>query len=222
MAVTGRFCATASAQQQQQQAGSSESETDGEASKGKSTGLMADEPPVGSRKNIVIMSSTTKGVYVHQNYRIGSWYFFATDFMFYFVAALGTFIGSQLFVRYRVAKLATVQQTKLGENLLDQRTRDLLTDVESLRKKDPLRLEDEANKFHELFWNRRANAVADVNKEKRSVEISRGLMQGEARGTDMSEWLGAKQKDDEERELARRTHDYIQGFHQHLKSKRLI
>ncbi|EPY26220.1 hypothetical protein STCU_01379 [Strigomonas culicis] len=50
----------------------------------------------------------------------------------------------------------------------------------------------------------------------------RGKMQGEARGTDMTEWLGAKEKDEEEREVARRTQDYIQGFHQHLKSKRLI
>lgn len=132
------------------------------------------------------------------------------------------FVGSQVYVRYKVAKRQTAESAKLGESLLDNRTRDLLGDVENLRNKDPLRLESEANQFHEIFWKRRAKAVSDVRQETRTIEIARGEMQGVARGTDMSEWLGAKKKDEEEREVARRTHDYIQGFHQHLKAKRLI
>ena len=132
------------------------------------------------------------------------------------------FVGTQVIARYRVAKLQTATQAQLGENLLDQRTRDLLSDIEVLRKKDPIRLEHEANMYHEQFWKRRAVAVAESRSQVRNLEIQRGKMQGEARGTDMTEWLGAKAKDDEEREVARRTQDYFQGFHQHLKSKRLI
>lgn len=45
-----------------------------------------------------------------------------------------------MFARYRIAKAQTAAQAQLGENLLDQRTRDLLSDIETLRKKDPLRL----------------------------------------------------------------------------------
>eukprot|EP00658_Telonema_sp_P-2_P016147 TRINITY_DN16254_c0_g1_i1.p1 TRINITY_DN16254_c0_g1~~TRINITY_DN16254_c0_g1_i1.p1 ORF type:complete len:172 (+),score=48.15 TRINITY_DN16254_c0_g1_i1:12-527(+) len=131
-------------------------------------------------------------------------------------------VSTQSTGRYRIAKEQTASQAQLGENLLDQRTRDLLSDIESLRSKDPLRLENEANIFHEQFWKRRAKAIANQRNERRSAELTRGLLQGEARGTDMTEWLGAKAKDDQEREVARRTHDYIQGFHQHLKTKRLI
>jgi hypothetical protein len=131
-------------------------------------------------------------------------------------------IGTMFITRARHALMNTATKAQLGENLLDQRTRDLLNDIETLRVKDPLRLENEANAFHEMFWQTRAKIVAEQRHGRRSAEISRGLLQGEARGTDMTEWLGAKAKDDQEREVARRTHDYIQGFHQHLKSKRLI
>lgn len=174
------------------------------------------------RRNIVVLSNTTKAVYIHPTNHIASWYWFITDFHKWFVGAVFLFVGSQVLARYRVAKMQTVVQAQLGENLLDQRTRDLLSDIEVLRRKDPLRLEQEANVFHEQFWKRRALAVAESRNEVRRVELQRGVLQGEARGTDMTEWMGAKAKDDEEREVARRTQDYIQGFHQHLKSKRLI
>ncbi|GET92948.1 hypothetical protein, conserved [Leishmania tarentolae] len=184
-------------------------------------GSAADEelPP---RRNIVVLSNTTKAVYVHPTNHIASWYWFITDFHKWFVGIVFLFVGTQVIARFRVSKLQTATQAQLGENLLDQRTRDLLSDIEVLRKKDPIRLEHEANMYHEQFWKRRAMAVAKSRNEVRSLEIQRGKMQGEARGTDMTEWLGAKAKDDEEREVARRTQDYIQGFHQHLKSKRLI
>ncbi|KAK7200863.1 hypothetical protein NESM_000144900 [Novymonas esmeraldas] len=174
------------------------------------------------RRNIVVLSNTTKAVYIHPINHIASWYWFITDFHKWFVGVVFLFVGTQVIARYRVSKLQTATQAQLGENLLDQRTRDLLSDIEVLRKKDPIRLEHEANVYHEHFWKRRALAVAESRNEVRSLEIQRGKMQGEARGTDMTEWLGAKAKDDEEREVARRTQDYIQGFHQHLKSKRLI
>jgi len=173
-------------------------------------------------RNIRVYCNTTKGVYIHFHNRMAAVYWWRTDFHPWLVGCIVVFVGSQLFVRYRVSVMSTVQQARLGENLLDQRTRDLLSDIETLRAKDPLRLESEANAFHELFWNLRAKKVAESRTEARQTEIDRGVMQGEARGTDMTEWLGAKKKDDSEREIARRTHDYIQGFHQHLKSKRLI
>ncbi|KPA86523.1 putative mitochondrial hypothetical protein [Leptomonas pyrrhocoris] len=184
-------------------------------------GAMADEDAP-RRRNIVVLSNTTKAVYIHPTNHIASWYWFITDFHKWFVGMVFLFVGTQVIARYRVAKLQTATQAQLGENLLDQRTRDLLSDIEVLRKKDPIRLEHEANVYHEQFWKRRAVAVVESRSEVRKLEIQRGKMQGEARGTDMTEWLGAKAKDDEEREVARRTQDYIQGFHQHLKSKRLI
>ena len=173
-------------------------------------------------RNIRVYANTMKGVYIHPHNRWAAIYWWRTDFHYWLVGCILVFVGSQLLVRYRVSMMSTVQQARLGENLLDQRTRDLLTDIESLREKDPLRLENEANAFHELFWNLRAKKMATSRQDMRTTEINRGMMQGEARGTDMTEWLGAKKKDDSEREIARRTHDYIQGFHQHLKSKRLI
>lgn len=182
----------------------------------------AEEENTGPTRNISVYSNTTKGVYIHFHNRMAAVYWFRTDFHYWLVGFIIAIVGSQLFVRYRVSKMSTVQQARLGENLLDQRTRDLLSDIETLREKDPLRLESEANQFHDLFWNLRAKKIAESRADARTMEINRGLMQGEARGTDMTEWLGAKKKDDSEREIARRTHDYIQGFHQHLKSKRLI
>ncbi|KAH9601901.1 hypothetical protein LSM04_009428 [Trypanosoma melophagium] len=193
----------------------------GDKSQGKADALGA-PAAAPRRRNIIVLSNTTKGVYIHPTNHIASWYWFVTDFHKWFVGIVFLFVGSQVLARYRVAKLQTVVQAQLGENLLDQRTRDLLGDIEGLRRKDPVRLEQEANVYHEQFWRRRAVAAAEARQEVRKVELQRGLMQGEARGTDMTEWLGAKAKDDEEREVARRTQDYIQGFHQHLKSKRLI
>lgn len=201
-------------EQQQQQKKSESKGTD-------ALGATADDEAP-RRRNIVVLSNTTKAVYVHPTNHIASWYWFITDFHKWFVGIVFLFVGTQVIARYRVSKLQTATQAQLGENLLDQRTRDLLSDIEVLRKKDPIRLEHEANIYHEQFWKRRAVAVAESRNEVRSLEIQRGKMQGEARGTDMTEWLGAKVKDDEEREVARRTQDYIQGFHQHLKSKRLI
>ena len=196
------------------------------------TSEKAEKPAAGSaaaiedarreRRNIIVIANTTKAVYIHPQNHLASWYWFRTDFHRWFVLGLVCFVGSQVMARYRIAKEQTASQAQLGENLLDQRTRDLLSDIESLRSKDPLRLENEANIFHEQFWKRRAKAIANQRNERRSAELTRGLLQGEARGTDMTEWLGAKAKDDQEREVARRTHDYIQGFHQHLKTKRLI
>lgn len=178
--------------------------------------------PTQHTKNIIILSTATKAVYVHFANHIATWYWMKTDFhpwLFFWAIVI---VGGQLLVRYRIAKMSTAQQAKLGETMLDQRTRDLLSDIEQLRTKDPLRMEHEANSFHEQFWARRAKAVQSAHEQRRTIEMQRGLMQGEARGTDMTEWLGAKAKDEDEREVARRTHDYIQGFHQHLKSKRLI
>eukprot|EP00744_Colponema_vietnamica_P017164 GILI01024091.1.p1 GENE.GILI01024091.1~~GILI01024091.1.p1 ORF type:complete len:229 (+),score=45.92 GILI01024091.1:34-687(+) len=174
------------------------------------------------KRNIVVLANTTKAVYIHPQNHTASWYWFRTDFHRWLVFGLITFVGSQVLARYRIAKQQTAAQAQMGENLLDQRTRDLLGDIETLRAKDPLRLENEANLFHEQFWKRRAKAISNERNERRSAELTRGMLQGEARGTDMTEWLGAKAKDDQEREVARRTHDYIQGFHQHLKAKRLI
>lgn len=191
-------------------------------SQSQSTALGHHEDPAKKRRNIIVMSNTTKAVYVHPTNHIASWYWFITDFHKYFIGIIVLFVGSQVLARYRVAKMQTAAQAQLGENLLDQRTRDLLSDIEILRKKDPIRLEHEANIYHEQFWKRRAVSVAENRSEARKMEIERGKLQGIARGTDMTEWLGAKEKDDDEREVARRTQDYIQGFHQHLKSKRLI
>lgn len=235
LCVSMRCCAAAAKQtssQQQQQQESSSAEHDESArnkasseessSNKTSSSALGEVPPEPKRRNIIVMNNTTKAVYIHYQNHIASWYWFITDFHKYFVGFITLFVGSQVLARYRIAKMQTTVQAQLGENLLDQRTRDLLTDIEQLRAKDPLRLENEANQFHELFWQRRAKAVADRNQERRNVEITKGMMQGEARGTDMTEWLGAKAKDDQEREVARRTQDYIQGFHQHLKAKRLI
>ncbi|KAG8346482.1 hypothetical protein TRVL_02694 [Trypanosoma vivax] len=182
-------------------------------------GCPADAP---KRRNITVLCNTTKAVYIHPSNHIASWYWFITDFHKWLVGAVFLFVGTQIIARYRISKLQTVVQAQLGENLLDQRTRDLLSDIEVLRQKDPVRLEQEANMYHEQFWKRRALAVAESRNEVRRVELQRGLLQGKARGTDMTEWLGAKAKDDEERQIAQRTQEYIQGFHQHLKSKRLI
>ncbi len=173
-------------------------------------------------RNIKIFSSTTKAVYIHFHNVWASKWWMGTDFTQYFFAVICLTVGTMLITRIRSGQLTTTVKAQIGENLLDQRTRDLLNDIETLRTKDPLRLENEANLFHEMFWQSRAKVVAEQRNNRRSAEISRGLLQGEARGTDMTEWLGAKAKDDQEREVARRTHDYIQGFHQHLKSKRLI
>lgn len=175
-----------------------------------------------TEKNYIVFANHAKSLYFHPINRIATWYWMFTDFWFWFNGALLMFIGSQLFVRYKIAKVQTAEQAKLGENLLDQRTRDLLTDIETLRSKDPLRLEHEANIFHENFWKLRAKNATMSNQSRRESEMNRGLMQGVARGTDMSEWMGAKKKDDDERDLARRTFDYISGFHRHLKTRRLI
>jgi hypothetical protein len=214
--TSSRFCATKSAEQHQQQ----------EQAKPSSSKSLAPEDPASTenkkKRNISVFSNTAKGMYVHVPNLLGGLSFTIKDLPFYFWGVMIVFVGSQVYVRYKVAKRQTAESAKLGESLLDNRTRDLLGDIENLRNKDPLRLESEANQFHEIFWKRRAKAVADVRQEKRTIEIARGEMQGVARGTDMSEWLGAKKKDEEEREVARRTHDYIQGFHQHLKAKRLI
>ncbi|EPY27819.1 hypothetical protein STCU_05519 [Strigomonas culicis] len=209
---------SAYAQQKEEAAGEAR-EGDG-AKEAKSTALGEAEVP--KRRNIVVLSNTTKAVYIHPINHIASWYWFITDFHKYFLGILFIFVGSQVLARYRVAKQNTAAQAQLGENLLDQRTRDLLSDIEVLRRKDPIRLEHEANEYHEKFWKRRALAASESRAHARTLELMRGKMQGEARGTDMTEWLGAKEKDEEEREVARRTQDYIQGFHQHLKSKRLI
>ena len=179
-----------------------------------------EEPP--KTKNFMVISNTAKALYFHRTNEIASWQWFITDFTYYWLIILFIFVGAPLIYRFRMAQKATAEQARLGETLLDQRTRDLLSDIEQLRKKDPLRLESEANTYHDNFWRRRAKAVSVKQETKRTVELTRGMMQGEARGTDMTEWLGAKEKDESEREVARRTHDYIQGFHQHLKSKRLI
>lgn len=173
-------------------------------------------------RNLRVFSNTAKGLYIHFPNLFGAQAFIMNDIHVYFWGLTLLFIGSQVYVRYKVAKRETAEQAKLGETLLDNRTRDLLGDIEALRNKDPLRLESEANVFHEMFWRNRAKAVADARKDRRQMEIARGEMQGAARGTDMSEWLGAKHKDEEEREIARRTADYVQGFHQHLKSRRLL
>lgn len=178
------------------------------------------QPP--KRRNITVLCNTTKAVYIHPINHIASWYWFITDFHKWFIGVIFLFVGSQVLARYRIGKAQTAAQVQLGESLLDQRTRDLLSDIEVLRTKDPIRLEQEANIYHQQFWKRRAIAVADSRSAGRKLEMDRGKLQGAARGTDMTEWLGAKAKDDEEREVARRTQDYIQGFHQHLKSKRLI
>ena len=206
-------------------ASSAKANTGEQAKADSSTAMASSEAAVEEEekpRNIRVYANTTKGVYIHFHNRMAAIYWWRTDFHYWLVGCILAFVGSQLLVRYRVSVMSTVQQARLGENLLDQRTRDLLTDIESLREKDPLRLESEANAFHELFWNLRAKKVAGSRSEARQTEIDRGVMQGEARGTDSTEWLGAKKKDDSEREIARRTHDYIQGFHQHLKSKRLI
>jgi hypothetical protein len=197
----------------------SKSEGQPEGGKKSSLGVSA---PAGGKRNLTIFSNTTKAVYIHFHNLHASRFWFMTDFNMYFVVVLFLTVGTMMITRIRSGMLTTTVKAQLGENLLDQRTRDLLNDIETLRKKDPLRLENEANAFHEMFWQSRAKAVAEQRNTRRSVEISRGLLQGEARGTDMTEWLGAKAKDDQEREVARRTHDYIQGFHQHLKAKRLI
>ncbi|CAJ1037047.1 hypothetical protein Q4I30_007651 [Leishmania utingensis] len=207
--------------QQQHEERSEEQQRQRTDATGNSLGAVPDEEAP-RRRNIVVLSNTTKAVYMHPTNHIASWYWFITDFHKWFVGIISLFVGTQVIARYRVSKLQTATQAQLGENLLDQRTRDLLSDIEVLRKKDPIRLEHEANIYHEQFWKRRALAVAESRNQVRSLEIQRGKMQGEARGTDMTEWLGAKAKDDEEREVARCTQDYIQGFHQHLKSKRLI
>nr|CCC93007.1 unnamed protein product [Trypanosoma congolense IL3000] len=198
-----------------------EGEKEKEEQECRSTSLdNTDEVP--RKRNMTVLCNTTKAVYIHPTNHIASWYWFITDFHKWFIGIVFLFVGTQVIARYRVAKLQTVIQAQLGENLLDQRTRDLLTDIEVLRQKDPIRLEQEANIYHEQFWKRRALAVAESRNEVRRVELQRGLLQGQARGTDMTEWLGAKVKDDEERKVAQRTQEYIQGFHQHLKSKRLI
>ncbi|CUI14820.1 Hypothetical protein, putative [Bodo saltans] len=218
---TSRSCATTAASASSGNATKQEQNQQQSSALGAHGGSAA-ESTTGKRRNILVMSNTTKAVYIHRHNHIASWYWFVTDFHKWFVGFVILFVGSQVLARYRIAKMQTTVQAQLGENLLDQRTRDLLSDVEQLRVKDPLRLENEANAYHEQFWQRRAKAVAERNDERRNVEITRGLMQGEARGTDMTEWLGAKAKDDQEREVARRTQEYIQGFHQHLKAKRLI
>lgn len=220
-----RFCAATASQGKHaadQQAGGEQKQNQGDGAAFQSTALGTSDAAHKKPRNITVMSNTTKAVYIHRQNQIASWYWFITDFHKWFVGFLVLFVGSQVLARYRIAKMQTTIQAQLGENLLDQRTRDLLSDIEQLRLKDPLRLENEANLYHEQFWGRRAKALAARNQEKRSAEITRGMLQGEARGTDMTEWLGAKAKDDEEREVARRTQDYIQGFHQHLKAKRLI
>lgn len=222
--VTARLCATAAKQERAsgEENQSNKEQTQQEGEKKKTTSSALGEAMPEKKRNIVVMCNTTKAVYIHPQNHIASWYWFITDFHKWFVGFMFLFVGSQIIARYRIAKMQTTVQAQLGENLLDQRTRDLLSDIEQLRQKDPLRLENEANIFHEQFWERRAKAVAERNNERRNIEITRGVMQGQARGTDMTEWLGAKAKDDQEREVARRTQDYIQGFHQHLKSKRLI
>ena len=203
--------------------GSADSEKkseDKKSSVGGASGASVESPQ--KPRNIVVFSNTTKAVYVHFHNYTAAWFWFMTDFTKYFCFIVFMTVGTMFITRIRSGQMTTAAKAQLGENLLDQRTRDLLNDIETLRTKDPLRLENEANLFHEMFWNGRAKAVAEQRNQRRSAEISRGMLQGEARGTDMTEWLGAKAKDDQEREVARRTHDYIQGFHQHLKSKRLI
>lgn len=213
-----RFCAAAATAD----AAAASSSNKGDQKHSSAGTSLSPEAPGKPKRNMIIFSNTTKAVYVHPWNKIASVWWMHTDFHKWFTLSIVVFVGSQFLARLYVAKMATTTQAQLGETLLDQRTRELLSDIEKLRLRDPMRLENEANAFHDLFWQRRAKHAASQRTEQRTMEMQRGLLQGEARGTDMTEWMGAKVKDDEEREVARRTHDYIQGFHQHLKAKRLI
>ena len=183
------------------------------------------EPELMSPKNtrrFTIMTTTTKGVYVHYRNDLAFWWWGKTDFNWYFWGGTALFIGSQIIHRYKVGKKISAEKVMIGENLLDERTKELLGDIEKLREKDPLRLEKEANTFHEDFWKTRALAVSDSLRRKRTIEKKQDEALTLSKGTDMSEWMEAKVKDTKEKEIARRTHEYIQGFHQYLKVRRLI
>eukprot|EP00760_Papus_ankaliazontas_P004697 PhM_4_TR12030/c0_g2_i1/m.73375 len=173
-------------------------------------------------KNFNVMTTTTKSVYIHYRNQLALWWWFRTDGNWWYFGGILAFIASHVVYRFKVGAKKSAENVSLGETLLDERTRDLLGDVEKLREKDPLRLEKEANEFHERFWKTRAHAVTVENQQKREKEMKQTELIAQTQGTDMSEWLHAKGKDAKEREIARRTHDYIQGFHQHLKVKRLI
>ena len=177
---------------------------------------------VGEGRNFLVMSNTKKGYYFHRGNEVAAFFWVRQEMDYWKSLVVLVGIVFPMFCQYQFLRRNQVEQVKLGDSLLDNRTRELLGDIEQLRKKDPLRLESEANTFHEAFWRRRARNITAQREHTRRVEITRGLMQSEARGTDISEWATNKKKEDEERHIARRTQDYIQGFHQHLKSKRLI
>ena len=226
----GAGAAGANQQQQQQQGAKASASSDG-ASAGpeaewtsdtKSKGIIPEPEPMRKYSSIEVISTSGKGVYwaPYSSLAANDWRLL--DFKWWWWFALTSFIGSQMVVRYRVSNMATAQQAKLGETLLDQSARDLLSDIETLRQRDPLRLENEANTYHKAFWSVRAKAVAEQRKHTRNVEMDRGHLIGAARGQDMEEWKEAAQKDHDEVETVKRTHEYIRGFHQHLKAKRLI
>ncbi|KNH05416.1 hypothetical protein XU18_3587 [Perkinsela sp. CCAP 1560/4] len=172
-------------------------------------------------RKITIMTNTRKAVYVHyRNYYAQWWWYMSTARWYYFVF-LFTYGLAHVAFRYRLGKKKSAEVVMIGENLLDDQTKALLVEIEKLRERDPIRLENEANDFHELFWKHRAYAMTDDIKRRREREArEEAAMVGS--GTDMSEWMDAKTKDKKEKEISRRTRDYILGFHQHLKVKKLL
>jgi len=178
--------------------------------------------PKDKGRNFMVFSATAKGRHLHMGNYVQKTYWIYSDFGWWYPIGIFFFVLIPITYRIKHSQKATEENARLGENLLDERVKELLGDIERLRLKDPLRLESEANAYHDAYWKRRARNVAAQQQHTREVEMNRGVMQGEARGTDMTEWVSNKEKDDGERHVARRTQDYIQGFHHHLKYKRLI
>ena len=185
---------------------------------GTESGLQAPKKP----RRFTIMTTTTKAVHVHYRNMLSLWWWYVARGPRYLAVATFTFIASALIYRAKKGQQKSAECVMLGENLLDERTKELLGDIEKLREKDPVRLEKEANTFHEQFWKTRALAVTEDRHHRRSLEKKQIQAISASTGTDMSEWMEAKVKDTKEKEVARRTHDYIQGFHTHLKVRRLI
>ena len=185
-------------------------------------GETTSDAPELTKRRMTIMENVQKAKYIHHRNDFAEWWYLMTTFRWYWFAFLLVYSLSHVIFRFRSGQKKSAETAMIGENLLDETCKTLLAEIEKIREKDPVRLEKEANEFHELFWKQRAFAVTDEIKQRRAREAAEESVLLSSSGTDMSEWVEAKSKDRKEKDVARRTRDYINGFHKHLKTKRLI
>ena len=173
-------------------------------------------------RKMLVMESFQKARYIHPRNNLAEWWWLLTKFRWYWIFLTLVYGFSHVVFRFRAGLKKSAETAMIGETLLDETCKSLLTEIEKIRERDPIRLEKEANEFHEQFWKKRAIAARDNITKRRNRDANEEDILKKSSGTDMSEWVEAKTKDRKEKDVARRTREYILGFHKHLKTKRLI